>query len=81
MTPIQRALVLENNAGDLESFLKQPKLMTVYKKLMVYGLENLALTQYLVKNLGDEAFRKANEHMLEKAHQHAESYISGLFEE
>lgn len=78
---IQRALILEDNIEDLESFLQKPKLMTVYKKLLTYGLENLALTQYLVKNLGDENYKKANDLMLEKSHQHAESYVSGLFEE
>lgn len=77
---VQRSLMLENSAEDIESFLMQPKMMTVYKKILIHGLENLALTQYLVRNLGDDGFKKANETTLKEARQHAESYVSGLFD-
>lgn len=77
---VQRSLMLENSAEDIESFLMQPKMMAVFKKLLVHGLENLTLTQYLVKNLGGEHFKKANESTLKEAHQHAESYVAGLME-
>lgn len=78
---IQRALMLEENIDDFESFVKQPKLQMIYKKMMIWNLENLALTQYLVKHVGDEGFEKANREILEKARAHAEGYVAGLLEE
>jgi hypothetical protein len=48
---------------------------------MSYSLEHLALTYYLVTNLGDESFKKVNERMLEIAHDQANSYVEGVFEE
>jgi hypothetical protein len=78
---IQRSLVLEENAESIASFLHQPKLLTVYKKSLTYNLETLVLIQYLVKNLGDETFKNGNEHTLQQAHNHAISYVGGLFEE
>ena len=77
---IQRGLLVEENADSLASFLKQPPLQVVFKKLLTYSLENLALTHYQVKNLGDDSYLKTNEQMLEKARNHAIDYVEGLFE-
>ena len=78
---IQRSLVLEVNTVGITSFIDNPKFMKAYKKTLTYSLENLVLTQYLVKNLGDETFKTINEAMLQKAHDHAMSYVGGLFED
>lgn len=78
---IQRALLLEDQMSDFESFLNQPKLQTIFKKLMIWNLENLALTHYLTKHVGDESFENANKEMIEKARAHAEGYVEGLLAE
>jgi hypothetical protein len=78
---IQRGLVTEDNADSIASFLKKPKLRMVFKKLLTYSLENLALTQYQVKNLGDDTTMDTNEQMLEIARDNAIRYVEGLFEE
>ena len=73
--------MLEENPESISSFIHHPKLLTAYKKTLRYSLENLMLTQYLVKNFSDETFQNANEHTLQQAHDYAISYIGGLFEE
>jgi hypothetical protein len=78
---IQRSLALEENAESITSIIHHSQLLTAYKKTLAYCLESLVLTQYLVKNLGDETFKVTNEAMLQKAHDHAMSYVGGLFEE
>ncbi len=78
---IQRALVLEDETEGLSSLLKQPKFLTAFKKLLMFSTENLALSRYAIENLGDESLDSTNKAMLQKAKQHAESYVAGMFEE
>jgi hypothetical protein len=78
---LQRALVSDANLSNNELSLMQPKLLGTYKKLLAFSVENLALTQYLVNNLGEGQFKNANEITRQKAFDHAVSYVAGLFEE
>lgn len=78
---IQRALVLNDDSESIESLLKQPKFLTAFKKLLIFSTENLALMRYIVEQYGDDNLEKANKDMLQKAKNHSESYVAGLFEE
>lgn len=78
---IQRALLLEENAENIESLLKQPKFITAFKKLLTFNTECLALMRFMVENSAEDASDHPAQKMLQKAKIHAESYVEGLFEE
>lgn len=77
---IQRGLMVESQAQENNPLLTQQKTMQVLKKLLTFNTETLALVKYLVSNMGDGTREKDNQHMLEKAMAHAESYAGGVFE-
>jgi len=78
---IQRALILEEGSENIESLLKQPKFVMAFKKLLTFNTESLALIRFMVESLGEREPDSSNQIMLQKAKTHAESYVSGLFEE
>ena len=78
---IQNALVSEAIPTEKVMGLMHPQQRIVNKKLLSFCNESLALIRYLVSNLGDEILQQSSQEMLQKARNHAASYVEGLLGE